>query len=98
MLSHSGRHESTTVWTLLLCAGPIEGRSAMPAVRSYYGFRRVVCASWCTQEKKQVQNKGFVVCLRSLEAILLVIAELMMQLPLSSKKVPPQQWCSPRGW
>ena len=35
-LSHSGRHESTTVCTLLLCAGPIEGCSAVRAVRRYY--------------------------------------------------------------
>ena len=49
-LSHSGRHESTTdstVCALLLCAGPIEGCSAVRAVRRYYGFRSLVCASWC---------------------------------------------------
>ena len=45
------------VCTLLLCAGPIEGCSAVPAVLTYYGFRSLVCASWCSEEeKKQVQK------------------------------------------
>ena len=33
-LSYSGRHERTTVCTMLLCAGPIEGCSAVLAVRT----------------------------------------------------------------
>ena len=57
-LSHSGRHESTTaVCTLLLCAGPIEGCPAVPAVRRNYGFRSLVCASWCSEEEKQVKKQ-----------------------------------------
>ena len=55
-----GRHESATVSILLLCAGPIEVFSAVLAVRSYYGFRSLVCASWCSEEKQG--QKSFVVC------------------------------------
>ena len=59
-LSYSGRYELTTVCTLLLCAGPIEGCSAVLAVRKYCGFR-----SWvykCAQKKKSgFKNKNFVV-------------------------------------
>ena len=83
------------VCTLLLCAGPIEGCSAVLAVRRYYGFRSLVCASWCSEEEKQVQKQKLR-CLCSLEAILL--AELMIQLALSPRRAPPQQSCSPRGW
>ena len=82
-LSHSGRHESTTVCTLLLCAGPVESCSAVLAVRRYYGFRSLVCACWCSEEEKQVQKQKLH-CLCSLEAILL--AELMIQLALSPKE------------
>ena len=46
------------------------------AVRRYYGFRSLVCASWCSEEGKQVQQQKLR-CLCSLEAILL--AELMIQ-------------------
>ena len=95
-LSHSGRHESTTVCTLLLFAGQTEGYSAVLAVRRNYGFRSLVCASWCSEEEKQVQKQKLR-CLCSLEAILL--AELMIQLALlSSRRAPPQQSCSPGGW
>ena len=45
------------VCTLLLCAGPIEGCSAVLAVRKYYGFRSLVCASWCSEKEKQVQKE-----------------------------------------
>ena len=34
-------------WRLFCCA----------SVRRYYGFRRLVCASWCSQEEKQVQKQ-----------------------------------------
>ena len=93
-LSQSDRHESTTVCTLLLCAGPIEGCSAVLAVRRYYGFRSLVCASWCSEEETQVQ-KLKLRCLCSLEAIL--VAELMIQLALSPRRAPHQQSRSPRG-
>ena len=29
----------------------------MLAVRRYYGFRSLVCASWCSEEEKQVQKQ-----------------------------------------
>ena len=38
-------------------AGPIEGCSAVLAVRRYYDFRSLVCASWCSEEEKQVQKQ-----------------------------------------
>ena len=50
------------------------------------------------QKKAKQGQKQRLRCLCSLEAILLVIAELMIQLALSPSKTPPQQWCSPRGW
>ena len=56
------------VCTLLLCAGPIEGCSAVLAVRRYYDFRSLVCASWCSEEEKHVQNQTLR-CLCSLDAI-----------------------------
>ena len=65
-LSHSGRHERTTLCTSLLCAGPIEGCSGVLAVRGYYGFRSLVCASWCSEEEKHVQKQKLR-CLCSLE-------------------------------
>ena len=94
-LLHSGRHESTTVCFLLLCAGPIEGCSAVHvlAVRRYYGFRSLVCASWCSEQKKVQKQK--LRCLCSLEVILL--AELMIQLALPPRRALPQQSCSPCG-
>ena len=57
VVAHSSRHESATVCTLLLCAGPIEGCSAVLAARRYYGFWGLVCASWCPEEEKQVQKQ-----------------------------------------
>ena len=45
------------VCTLLLCAGPIEGGSAVLALRRYYGFRSLVCASWCLEEKQVHKRK-----------------------------------------
>ena len=61
-LSHSGRHESATVCTLLLCSGPIEGCSLVLAVRRYCAFRSLVCAYVvCAEEEKQVRKKNFVV-------------------------------------
>ena len=53
----------TLVCTLLLCAGPIEGCSAVFAVRRYYGFRSLVCASWCSEKEKQVQKQNLLVFL-----------------------------------
>ena len=85
-LSLSGRHESTTaVCTLLLCAGPIEGCSAVLAVLRYHGFRSLVCASWCSEEKQVQKQKLRCVC--SLEVILL--AERMIQLSLSQEEHLP---------
>ena len=58
-LSHSGRHEHTTLFALLLCAGPIEGCSAVLAVRRYCsGLRSLVCTFvWCAQKKKRQVQK-----------------------------------------
>ena len=75
------------VCTLLLCAGPIEGYSAVLAVRKYYGFRSLVCVSWCSVEEKQVQKQKLR-CFCSLEAILL--AELMIQLFNTSELSTPK--------
>ena len=49
----------TKVLLYVLCrsAGPMEGCSAVLAVRRYYGFRSLVCASWCSEEKKHVQKQ-----------------------------------------
>ena len=45
------------VCTLLLCAGPIEGCSAVLAVR--VGCRSLICAVVvCAEEKKQVKKLG----------------------------------------
>ena len=90
-LSHSGRHASTTVCTLLLCAWPIEGCSAVFAVRvrRYCGFRSLVRAFVVCAEEKQVQKRKLR-GLCSLEAIWLLIAELMIQLssPLQGEHLP----------
>ena len=85
-LPRSGLHERTTVCILLLCAGPIEGCSAVLAVRRYCGFRSLVCAFVVrTEEEKQVQKqKPWSVC--SSEAMRL--AELMKQLALKKSTSP----------
>ena len=86
------------VYFAALCTGPIEGCSAVLAVsyvRRYYGFRSLVCATWCSEEEKQVRKQKLR-CLCSLEAILL--AELMIQLALSPRRAPPQELFSPRSW
>ena len=96
VLSHSGRHESTTVCTLLLCAGPIEGSSAVLAVRRYYGFRSLWFVLLGVQKKKsRFKNKTFVVCVpwrpyccRADDTASFV----------SKKRISPQQSCSLRGW
>ena len=92
-LSHSGRHEST------LCCS-VQGRLkavllCLRYVLRYYGFRSLVCASWCSGEKLVQKQK--LRCLCSLEAMLLV-AELMIQLALSPRRAPPQELFSPRSW
>ena len=58
-LSHSGRHERTTVSTLLLCAEPIEGCSAVLVVRRYHRrFRGLVCAFVVASEEKKSGSKN----------------------------------------
>ena len=85
------------VCTLLLCAGPIEGWSAVLAVRRYYmAFGAWFVILGVQKKKSRFKNESFVVCLCSLEAVLL--AELMIQLALSPRRAPTQQSCSPRGW
>ena len=58
-MSHSGRHERTTVCTLLLCAGPIEGCSAVLAVRTVDTAAAVAFGAWfvCAQKKSKFKNK-----------------------------------------
>ena len=76
------------ICTLILCAGPIEGCSAVLAVRTYCGFQSLVCAFVvCAKEKKQVQKQKLRGGLCSSEAIWL--AELMIQLALSKKSTFP---------
>ena len=64
-LSHSGRHERTTVCTSLLCAGPIEGCSAVLAVRTVDTAAvasELGLSVLCPQKKKsKFKNKNFVV-------------------------------------
>ena len=57
-LSHSGRHERTAVFTLLLCAGPIEGCSAVLAVRTV-DTAAVALGTWfvCAQQKTNSKTK-----------------------------------------
>ena len=61
-LSHSGRHERTALCSLLLCAGPIAGRSAVLEVRRYCGYRSLVYAFVvCTEEagsKTKQEKRG----------------------------------------
>ena len=53
--------------TLMLRAGPIEGCSAVLAVRRYCAFGAWFVPSWYSEEKKQVQKQKLL-CLCSLEA------------------------------
>ena len=97
-LSHSGRHERTTVCTLLLCAGPIEGCFAVLAARRYYsGFRILVCAFVvCAEEKKQVKKtktSSLFVFLGASRA-----DDTSSFDSVSPRRAPPQKSCSPRGW
>ena len=92
-MSRSGRHERTTVCTLLLRAGPIKGCSAVLAVRTV-DTGAVAFGAWfvCAQKKSKFKNKtkNFVV----------VCSELMIQLLwLSPRRAPPQPSQAPaRGW
>ena len=86
-LSHSGRHERTTVWTLLLCAGPIEDCFPVLAVRRYCGSRNVVCACVvCAEEEKQVRKPKLRGCLWSSR---IWQSELMIQQALFKKSTYP---------
>ena len=78
-----------------VCAGPIERCSAVLAVRRCYGFRSLVCACWCSEEKQFQKQK--LRCLCSLDAIFASRAD-DIQLALWPRRAPPQQSCSPRGW
>ena len=62
-LSHPGRHQRDAVCTLLLCAGPIEGCSAVLGVCRYCGFRSLVCVFVvCAEEEAgQVEKQNSVV-------------------------------------
>ena len=95
LLSNSGRHKRTTVWTLLLCSGPIEGCSLVLAVRRYCAFRSLVCAYVvCAEEEKQVRKKNFVV-------VCVPLAygnQSWWYSKLSPRRPPPLQSCSPSGW
>ena len=65
-LSRSGRHEYTTVCTLLLCAGPIEGCSAVLAVRTVDTVA-MAFGAWfvlCPEEESKFRIKNFVVVKR----------------------------------
>ena len=79
----------TKILLYVLCcsAGPIEGCSAVLAVRRYYGFRSLVCASWCSGEEKQVQKQKLR-CLCSLEAILLAELIQLLQRRLHEEHLP----------
>ena len=57
-LSHSGRHERTTACTLLLCAGPIGGCSAVLAVRTV-DTAAAAFGAWyvCAHKKRKFKNK-----------------------------------------
>ena len=69
-LSHSGRHErtvnTTAVRTLLLCAWPIEGCSAVLAVRTV-DTAAMAFGAWfvlCPEEESKFRIKNFVVVKR----------------------------------
>ena len=97
-LSHSGRHERITACTLLLCAGPIEGCSAVLAVRRYYGFRSLVCASWCSEKEKQVQKEKLR-CLMFLGGhIIASRGDDTANNCIVSKKSTSPAVMAPRGW
>ena len=54
----SGRHERAALCTLLLCAGPIAGCSAVLAVGRCCGYRSLVCAlAVCTKQKKKKEER-----------------------------------------
>ena len=92
-LSHSGQHERTIVCTLLLCVGPIEGCSAVLAVRTV-DAAAVAFGAWFVlspAEKKQVQKQKLRGCwFRADDDTASSLQEVL--------KAPHQQSCSPRGW
>ena len=58
-LSHSGRHERTAVWTLLLCGGPNAGCSAVLAVGRYCcGYRSELKKKRKEEKKKQSRDRS----------------------------------------
>ena len=73
-LSHSGRHERTTVCILLLCAGPIEGSSA--AVRTVAQTKLRKPQQQCPQKKKsKFKDKNFEVGFSELMVIKLDLSK-----------------------
>ena len=65
-LSYSGRHERTTVSTLLLCTGQIEVYSLVLAVRGYcVAFGAWFVPSWCAQKKSRFKKQKLCGCLCS---------------------------------
>ena len=71
----------TKVLLYVLCCS-VQGRLKAVLLRLRYvdsmAFGALVCASWCSEEEKQVQKQNLR-CLCSLEAILLLTAELMIK-------------------
>ena len=62
-LSNSGRHERTAVCTVPLGSGPIEGCSAVLAVRRYCACRWLVCAFVvCAEAGSKIQLLGCLCC------------------------------------
>ena len=90
-LSRSGRHERTTVFTLLLCAGPIEGCSDALAVRRYCWLSELGSCLRLMRRRINAgpKNKKLVV-LCSSEAIWLagLIIQLGLTLPLQGEHLP----------
>ena len=90
-MSHSGRHERTTVCTLLLYAGSIEGCSAVLAVRRYLAFGAWFVPSWCAQKKKSrfTKQKNLVVlCSSEAGWLAEVMIQLALTLPLQEEHLP----------
>ena len=98
-LLHSGRHErttTTTVCSLLPCAGPTTVLLWLRYVDITVAFGAWFVPSWFAQKKKKQVQKTKASWLCSSE----LVAELMIQLALtvSPRRAPSQQSCSPRGW
>ena len=91
-----------TVCTFLLCEGPpIEGCSAVLAVRRCYGFRSLVSASWCSEEKQvQHQKLRFLlfVFLGGHAAVNSRGDDTASFVAKKSTSPAVKQSCSPRGW